>query len=105
MDAPVECSRCAARLGPDDTPDDNGWCARCRAAVVRTSSRLAYLPAAVLAALLLWLMGTLNVWESRFLIGILAVAAGLVWLSFKVARRVAFEVVRYRVRRSRRGVR
>lgn len=105
MDVPAECTRCATPLGEDTTPDENGWCAKCRASVVRTSSRLAYLPAVLVAAVLFWLMGTLNLWDSRFLIVLLAVCAGLVWLAFKVSRRVFFELVRYRIRRSRRRVR
>jgi hypothetical protein len=99
---PEACTRCATPLGPDTQPDEHGWCAACRAGVVRTSSRLALAPAVLLAALLFWLMGVLNLWESRFVVVLMAIAGGLVWLAFKVARRVAFELVRYRIRRRRR---
>ena len=43
------CGRCGAPLPETATPDANGWCAACRAQVVRTSTRLA------LAGVVTWL--------------------------------------------------
>jgi hypothetical protein len=103
MDEPeVVCSRCATPLAADATPDDNGWCSACRAAVVRRSTRIAYGPAAVAALLMLWLLTRFGMMESRFVVIWLAIAAAATWLAFKVGRRVAFDVVRSRVRRIRR---
>jgi hypothetical protein len=98
---PEPCTRCGRPFGEADTPDPHGWCADCRARVVRTSSRAALLPAVGMALLLGWLLLRLDLLESRWVIGLLALAGLLVWTTFKVARRVAFEVVSSRIRRRR----
>lgn len=84
------CGRAAERL------DGAGWCDDCRDAVVARATKPAWaatLLLALLAVLVLWWAGA---FASRFLVVWLAVAAGVAYVGFKVARRVAFEVVRAR---------
>ena len=95
-DAPFVCRNCR-RERTGEKPDAAGWCARCRAVLVRRST----LPARVAGALAAVLLVALLVWtgllaSQRFFVVWLAVAAGLAWVVFKVARRAAFEVFRSR---------
>jgi hypothetical protein len=93
------CTRCGQSLAEGETADPHGWCAACRAGVVRTAGRAAYLPAGLVGLGWFWLMLHLGWTESRWVIGLLALGGLLVWLSFKVGRRVAFEALSARGRR------
>lgn len=90
----LSCARCG-RDAPQEELDDAGWCRSCRAALVRQASRWAYAAAAataLLAAVLIWLV----VGSARFLIFWLLLVGIVAFLAFKVARRVAFELLRTR---------
>jgi hypothetical protein len=89
------CRNCG-RTRRGEKPDSAGWCAACRAEVVRRATVPAWIATLVFAVLLgaaLWWAGA---FVSRFLVMWLALAALAAFGAFKVARRVAFEVVRAR---------
>lgn len=89
------CRKCGGAFG-EAGPDHNGWCAACRAAVVRRASLLAVLPTLLVAGLYFWLLASFGMFESRFVMLWLALGVALAWVAFKVARRVLFDVVRSR---------
>lgn len=91
----VNCRNCRHTL-KGEKADVHGWCAACRRVVVRRSSRLALLPALLVAALYVWLMSWAGLYDSTFLIVWIALGAALVWVAYKIARRVFFDVVRAR---------
>ncbi|HEX8695464.1 MAG TPA: hypothetical protein VF746_23830 [Longimicrobium sp.] len=102
-EAPFDCRNCG-RTVAGEKPDANGLCQACRAEVVRRSTALAVLPALLVAALYVWLLSAFGMWDSRFVILWTALGAALAWFTFKVARRVLFDVVRSRgVKVSRTG--
>jgi hypothetical protein len=89
------CRNCG-RLRTGEKPDNAGWCAACRAEVVRRATLPAWaatLLFAGLEAVVLWWSGA---FLSRFLVMWLALAALAAFAAFKVARRVAFEIIRSR---------
>lgn len=92
--APTElCRNCGL---PTDKADHAGWCPDCRAEVLRRASGWAWgavALAGVPAAVLLVHTGLL---ADRFVMLWVVLAAGLLYLVFKVARRAAFEVIRAR---------
>ena len=69
--------------------------------MVRASTRMALVPAILLLAGYLWLLAAFALFESRFVVVFIALGAAMGWLAFKVARRVAFDLLarRARVRR------
>jgi fatty acid desaturase len=93
------CRRCGRAFGEGESPDPNGWCARCRAELVGRSTRWAWLPALVFAALFFLLVAWGGLLGSRFLVVWLALGVALAWVAFKVARRVLFDVLRVRMLR------
>jgi hypothetical protein len=89
------CPNCGrTRVG--ETPDPAGWCAACRGEVVRRATRMARVAAVLAAALAALVLGWTGAFSSLFMVGWLALAALVVYGVFKVARRVAFDVVRSR---------
>lgn len=99
IDAPEVCRRCKRPFAEGEAPDPHGWCQRCFREVVRASTGIAVLPGIVVGLLYGWLLLHFGLTESRFVIVFLALGAVLAWLAFKVARRVAFDVIRSRARR------
>lgn len=95
-EAPAACRNCGTPFREDETPDFHGWCDACRGEVVRRSTRVAILPALVVLGLYLWLLVWMGMLESRLLVVWLALGAALAYAAFKVARRVAFDVIRSR---------
>ena len=93
-DATSPCRNCGRMYPPGELT--GGWCAECRAEVVRRATLPARVSAAVFAALLVALLVWLGGFESRFLVLWLALSALATFAAYKVARRVAFEVVRAR---------
>lgn len=91
----LNCRNCRHTL-KGEKPDAHGWCAACRRVVVRRSSRLAVLPAVLIGALYVWLMSWAGLYDSTFLIVWIALGAALVWVAYKISRRVFFDVVRAR---------
>ena len=95
-DAPFVCRNCR-RERTGEKADAAGWCARCRAALVRRSTLPARVAGVLAGVLLVVLLGWTGMLASqRFFVVWLAVAVGLAWVVFKVARRAAFEVYRSR---------
>ena len=91
------CRICGHEFGENEKPDANGWCAKCRARLVSRSTRVAYLPAIVFAILFYILVASSGLLGSRFMVVWLALGVALTWVVFKVARRVAFDVIRGRM--------
>jgi hypothetical protein len=93
-EAASPCRNCGRMRPPGELT--GGWCAECRAEVVRRATLPARISAAAFAALLMVLLVWLGALESRFLVLWLALSALAAFAAYKVARRVAFEVVRAR---------
>lgn len=76
--------------------DRRFWCTRCRREVIRRARRIARifaaLAAAVLAAYVVSVVGT----SSRFMMIYFVMIAAAYFFVFKLAQRVAFEVIRGR---------
>ncbi len=92
---PTACRRCG-REPAEGKLDSLGWCAECRGEVVRRATPAAYAAAVVAAAAYLAVMGWAGGFASTFAVFLLALGAILAFLVFKVARRVAFDLVRAR---------
>jgi hypothetical protein len=90
-----DCRNCGHHV-TGEAPDHHGWCQACRKALVRRSGWLAVLPALVVVAVYFWVLDYFGLWDSTFLIVFLALGAALAWVSFKVARRVLYDVIRSR---------
>ncbi|HEX8362576.1 MAG TPA: hypothetical protein VF613_20820 [Longimicrobium sp.] len=91
------CRACGRQFGDDEKPDANGWCAKCRALLVSRSTRVAWLPTLLFALAFYALVAWGGLLESRFMVVWLALGVALAWVTFKVARRVAFDVIRSRM--------
>jgi hypothetical protein len=89
----VLCRNCGR---PAEKVDPVGWCPVCRGEVLRRASGWAWGVAALAAVPAAVLFLRTGVLASRFVILWVALAAGLLFVLFKVARRVAFEVIRGR---------
>jgi hypothetical protein len=100
--APDPCTRCGYVFTNDESADAHGWCSACRARVVRTAGRIALVPAVLLGFGWFWLLLHLDLMESRWIIGLLALGGLLSWVAFKVGRRVSFEVLSAQGRRRHR---
>jgi len=93
------CRNCGREIA-DGRPDPGGWCAECRAAVVRRSTPIAFGVALAVALVYLLLLTWAGGLESTgFLIFWLALGAFAVFGAFKVSRRVAFDLIRSRMGR------
>jgi len=87
------CANCQREI-PADELDRFRWCAECRGGVVRRATvwaRLIGIAAAVLLAT--WIVLAISP-SGRFLMGWMAIIAAAYYLSFKIARRVAFDLIR-----------
>ena len=92
---PFDCARCHRHV-QGEKADDAKWCASCRQALIARSARLAWIPAAVVAALYLWLIAWSGLLESPMMAFWLVLGAVLAFVAFKVGRRVFFDVLRSR---------
>lgn len=92
---PFDCARCRRNV-TGEKPDDAKWCAACRKALISRSARMAWIPAAVVAALYLWLIAWSGLLESPMMAFWLVLGAVLAFVAFKVGRRVFFDVLRGR---------
>jgi hypothetical protein len=92
---PFDCARCGKGVR-GEKPDEARWCTACRRALIARSSRLAWIPAIVMALLYLGLMLWSKLLESPMMAVFLALGAVLAWVAFKVGRRVFFDVLRGR---------
>ena len=90
-----DCRNCGHHV-TGEVVDHHGWCRACRRVLVRRAAMLAVLPALVLLVLYLWVLDYFGLWDSTFLIVFLALGAALAYVTFKVARRVLFDVIRSR---------
>lgn len=92
---PFDCRKCG-RPTRGQKPDDAKWCEGCRKQLIRSATRRSWLPAAVVAALYLWLMVWSGLLESPLSAVWLALGALFTFVAYKVARRVWFDVLRGR---------
>ncbi|HEX8245121.1 MAG TPA: hypothetical protein VF541_16540 [Longimicrobium sp.] len=90
-----DCRNCGHSISGEDA-DRNGWCKACRAVLVRRSAMWAVLPALVVVGLYLWMLGYFGMFKSTLVIVWIALGAALAYVTFKVARRVLFDVIRSR---------
>lgn len=77
-------------------PGHEGWCDACRTRLIHESGRRAYIPAAAVGAACLWLVWWTGLLESPLMAFWLALGALLTFVTYKVARRVLFDVLRGR---------
>ena len=99
--APHAACRQCGRESADGKADAAGWCAECRAGVVRRATPLALAVAAVFAVLYLVVLAwTGGLQSTNFVVFWLALGALLSFATYKIARRVAFDVIRSRAARS-----
>jgi hypothetical protein len=89
------CRSCGRRRTGEHA-DAAGWCHACRAVVVRRARRAAAVFAGFMAAAAAALLAVTGALASPFIAGWVGLAGVVVYLAFKVARRVAFDVVRAR---------
>jgi uncharacterized membrane protein len=92
---PFDCTHCGRRV-QGEKPDSEGRCAACRRAHIHRATRLAWVPAVVVAALYLWLIAWSGLLESPMMAFWLVLGAVLGFVAYKVARRVFFDVLRGR---------
>jgi hypothetical protein len=97
------CRVCGHQFGENDKPDAAGWCSTCRARLVSRSTRVAWAPAVIFGLLYGYLLVWGGLLESRFMVVWIALGVALSWVMFKVARRVAFDVIRGRMTPRARG--
>lgn len=94
-DPPFRCARCG-RSVEGEPADDSGWCQRCRRDLIRGATWRAWIPTLVVAALYGWLLVGTGLVESPALIFFLALGVVLALVTYKVARRVFFDLLRGR---------
>lgn len=95
MTAIGACPNCRRPLREGEA-DNAGWCGTCRRTVVRRSTWSAHVVASLAAILALWLIvSTVRPAERTALIWLILLA-GLYFVLFRLARRVAFELIRGR---------
>jgi hypothetical protein len=92
---PFDCRKCGRNFRGHKA-DDAGWCGECRAELIRHSGQRAYLPAAAMAAAFLWLLWWSGLLESPLMAFWLALGAVITFVTYKVARRVLFDLMRGR---------
>lgn len=92
---PFDCTQCL-RSVRGEKPDSEGRCAACRKEHIARATRLAMVPAVVVAALYLWLIAWSGLLESPMMAFWLVLGAVLAFVAYKVARRVFFDVLRGR---------
>jgi uncharacterized membrane protein len=88
------CARCGRALPPE--AGDADLCAACRSRTIRGATARAWLAGLVVVALYAWLLGWSRLYESPAFVFFAAVGVVLGWAAYKVARRVAFDVLRGR---------
>jgi uncharacterized membrane protein len=87
------CVNC--RRGGDDAKlDTGGWCAACRAETVRRAELPARLATGVAGLLIVWLLFHFGALTSRFVVLWIALGVLIGFGAYKVARRVAFDLIR-----------
>lgn len=92
---PFDCRKCGLSIRGQKA-DDAGWCEACRKELIRHSTRRAYLPAAAVAALFLWLLWWSGLLESPLMAFWVALGGVITFVAYKVARRVLFDLLRGR---------
>lgn len=92
---PDLCPNCG-RVVSGEKHDGAGWCEECRAEVVRRANVQAWVTVAVLALPIVIAFARTGLLASRLVVVWIVLAAALLFLIFKVARRVAFEAIRAR---------
>ena len=92
------CRQCGDDI-QSATADRRGWCEACRHKVVRRAGALAMMPALLIAIGYFYLIDYFDLFNSNFLIIWIALGVALAYVTFKIARRVFFDVVRARTAR------
>jgi hypothetical protein len=83
------CARCGGTF-PADELDATGWCAGCRARVIRRATLVAIVAVFALAVGLILFFSYLRA-SPQFLVLWTVLGAGVCFVLFKLVRRVAFE--------------
>ncbi|HEX8274641.1 MAG TPA: hypothetical protein VF615_18535 [Longimicrobiaceae bacterium] len=100
-DALAACRRCG-RAPDEGKLDAEQWCAECRAGVVRRATPLAFGIAVLFAVAYLGVLAWTGALQSiNFLVFWLALGALLAFGTYKIVRRVAFDVIRSRAAHTR----
>jgi fatty acid desaturase len=99
---PQTCPLCGRRHDGEGS-DPEGTCSDCRKRLIRRSATVAWVPALLLGAGYVWLLFWSGLVSSMFLIVWIAFGAVLVYITYKVAHRAAFDVIRARAHRGARG--
>jgi len=95
------CSRCAAET-PEGKLDPTGWCDACRAELIPRANVWGWVACVAVALLYLGWMVWAGMFGHLFMMAWVVLGVGLAFLALKVARRVAFEVLRARAMSPRR---
>lgn len=90
-----DCRNCGHHVA-GEAADRHGWCKACRAVLVRRAALWSVLPALVVVVLYFWLLSYFGMFQSTLVIVWIALGAALAYVTFKVARRVLFDVIRAR---------
>lgn len=95
---PRTCPLCGRRHDGEGS-DPEGTCSTCRRALIRRSAVVAWVPTLLLAAGYVWLLFWSGLVESMFLVVWIAFGAVLMYVTYKVTHRAAFDVMRGRAHR------
>ncbi|MDQ3389322.1 MAG: hypothetical protein M3483_07460 [Gemmatimonadota bacterium] len=90
---PIPCRNCRR---PAEKLDPAGWCAECRAVVVQGAGRWAWGATLLATAPAVFLFLWLEALSQRLMVLWAALTALLLLMVFRIARRVAFDLIRNR---------
>jgi hypothetical protein len=93
--APRACSNCGRPLGGDEH-GPKPLCAACKRAILRRATPWAHVLAALVGLGAVFGIATVFPQYIRFLVGWLTIGGIVYFVTFKVVRRAAFEVIRTR---------
>ena len=94
--APVAACPNCGRVRPAEELGPRGWCTACRREVVRRARKVAIAVGVLAAAATIAVIAALYAAIPRFLIGWVVLVAAVYFVTFRLAQRVAFEVIRGR---------
>jgi hypothetical protein len=89
------CVRCGRTVRAGDA-DTEGWCQACRQDLIRRATRWSVPPPLVVGVLYGWLLYWTGLLESAALVFFLALGGVFVFVTYKVSRRVFFDLLRGR---------
>jgi polyferredoxin len=89
------CVRCGRTVRAGDA-DAEGWCQVCRRGLIRRATRWSVPPPLVVGLLYGWMLYWMGLLASPALVFFLALGGVLMFVTYKVSRRVFFDLLRGR---------